>query len=225
MNQLFYKRASTILPLISFILWLLGLILHMNTTIPEGIVWLPFIFAQLIISIICGKLIEDLKEKTYKDPLTGLANRRFFLEELTSELERMKRTNSSISLAMIDLDDFKDINDTYGHLKGDEVLREVAHILQSNTRAIDTVSRWGGEEFAVILPDTDIENASIFASRIRKIVEEFGFVSNLTVSIGLISTNDKMNMERLVQLADDALYKAKTKKNEVVTSDYCIAGM
>lgn len=223
MKQFFYKRASIILPFFSLVLWAFSYVVYVILEIQQDLVWMSFVVAQLVISIICGKLIQDLKALTYKDALTGLANRRYFLEQLSNELERTKRTGTPVSLAMIDLDDFKDINDTYGHLKGDQVLKQVADILRNNTRAIDTVSRWGGEEFAIILPDTDIESASIFASRIRKIVEEYGFVSNLTVSIGLIFTNEKMDIERLVQLADNALYKAKTKKNEVVISEGCIA--
>ncbi|HEU4641006.1 MAG TPA: diguanylate cyclase [Gemmatimonadaceae bacterium] len=161
------------------------------------------------------------------DPLTQTHNRRALMERLTAELERARRYALQLSLLMVDLDHFKAINDTYGHVVGDEVLRSVARTLQREARAVDVVARYGGEEFVVILPETPEEGAVSLAERIRARVGdalpisagEYGWL-NVTVSIGVATIpSPRVNSpEELIALADEALYRAKAQgRNRVCT--------
>jgi diguanylate cyclase (GGDEF)-like protein len=127
---------------------------------------------------------------------------------------------------MIDIDNFKKINDTYGHLAGDFVLKNLSKILQNNVRKGDIVFRWGGEEFAVLLKKTTDEKSFVIADRLRKSVEQFDFSDSkwnieqsITISVGVVSTSKKINHNLMVDLADNALYKAKQTKNLVVCMD------
>lgn len=129
----------------------------------------------------------------------------------------MKRTQSTFSLILIDIDNFKKVNDTNGHLMGDEVLKKLGYILKQSTRSIDIVARWGGEEFAIILPETDLNGAKTFAERLRKTVENYDFGFQVTISLGIVSTCDVLTLDELLTQADEALYTAKEKKNIVVT--------
>ena len=113
-----------------------------------------------------------LEQLAQTDPLTQLLNRRALTERITAEMERALRYDSTMALLMIDLDHFKKVNDTYGHLVGDDVLRDVAQLLGETIRGSDIVARYGGEEFLVLLPETDDEGAESFAERIRAAVEE-----------------------------------------------------
>ncbi|MEW5978013.1 MAG: diguanylate cyclase [Acidobacteriota bacterium] len=167
---------------------------------------------------------EDLRRISITDALTELYNRRFFQERLTEEIERAKRHNQPIALFMMDLDNFKNYNDTYGHLAGDEALRIVAATLKKSVRNIDVVARYGGEEFAVILPMTGADSAKEIAERIRTGVAGRYFpddalqsVVKLTVSTGIASfPDDADNWFDLVGNADKALYLAKVAgKNKV----------
>ena len=164
-----------------------------------------------------GLAIEtaQLYSKTLKlsitDGLTELYNYRYFMERLEAEFSRVKRYKREMSLFILDIDHFKNYNDRYGHLTGDEALRELAGVLQGNTRGVDVVARYGGEEFAVILPETDIEEAIAFAERIRVSAEEArGHLSDLTVSIGVSAYNQHiLKAEDIIRNADMALYEAK----------------
>ncbi|MDD5329423.1 MAG: diguanylate cyclase [Sulfuricella sp.] len=163
------------------------------------------------------------------DGLTGLANRRHFDESLHIEWKRAARNNLPLSVMMLDIDYFKLYNDSYGHLKGDEVLRKVAAIIQKSAmRPADQASRYGGEEFVVILPETPASGASLLAEEIRRNVEALNIphqgsdiASCVTISIGLASavpTGD--SPLSLVNLADAALYQAKESgRNRVVVSE------
>ncbi|MBI5454690.1 MAG: sensor domain-containing diguanylate cyclase, partial [Deltaproteobacteria bacterium] len=158
---------------------------------------------------------EYLKEIAVKDQLTSLYNHNFFYSRLEEEFERAVRYETPLSLIMLDIDNFKQINDTFGHRVGDVVLREIAAMVKRGVRKTDIVARYGGEEFAVILPHTLLKGAVDEAERLREIVESHayaGLVSNkITVSIGVASYPQKgaMNSGDLVNYADDALYKAK----------------
>ncbi|ADG81298.1 GGDEF domain-containing protein [Thermincola potens] len=183
----------------------------------QGYLWLPMAIIQTVISTICGILIKRLNREANTDALTGLHNRKYFYTKL-SEL----KTKGPISLLLIDLDDFKSINDTYGHIVGDQVLQQFAEILRRNTRKDDVIARWGGEEFAVILPQTDTQEAIKVASRIRTAVENHLFsyeniTCRITVSVGITSTREKADtgIEQFVKVADEALYRAKEKKNYI----------
>ena len=174
------------------------------------------------------KEIDKMKEEalilSYTDDLTGMYNHRFFIHQLTMEVDRQKRYPSPLSLLMIDIDYFKNYNDTNGHLAGDQVLRAISLIIQHAVRQTDIVARYGGEEFCAILINTGREGALAIAERIRRNVAETNFPNekvqpngDLTVSIGVgtffsgIST-----VTDLIREADNALYRAKrTGRNKV----------
>jgi diguanylate cyclase (GGDEF)-like protein len=214
-----YKYAPAILPVGVLILWLVTFLTDKYAYgYSRGLGCMSFVIIQMIISIICGILIRRLHQQVCTDTLTGLYNRKFFHTRL-SEL----RTKAPVSLILIDIDNFKSINDTYGHIVGDQVLQQFAEILQSNTRTNDIIARWGGEEFAVILPRTYAEEASNIANRIRMIVENHFFsygniTCKITVSMGIASVRQGTDVgpEQFIKTADEALYKAKEKKNFVV---------
>ncbi len=151
------------------------------------------------------------------DSLTGLFNARYLYERLETEISRAKRYGHPLSLLMLDIDFFKRFNDAYGHLSGDEALRQVALVLKESSRETDTVARYGGEEFCVILPETDAPNAEVIAERIRKTMEQHPVPTGagdesvtLTVSIGVAQMPPALiSAEDLVRIADKALYQAK----------------
>ncbi|HVF77882.1 MAG TPA: diguanylate cyclase [Solirubrobacteraceae bacterium] len=162
-------------------------------------------------------LHETAARESVTDDLTGLSNRRAFDDALSSEVERTRRLGGDLGLVLIDLDNFKRVNDTYGHPQGDLVLREVARVLQASSREIDQPARYGGEELAVVLPGTDLEGAYNRAERIREEIERLRIprldgtgVLNVTTSCGVASMRGTAaDGTALVQAADTALYEAK----------------
>ena len=173
--------------------------------------------ASLIESTIADN--RRLEELAHTDPLTKTLNRRALGERLAAEMERVRRYSTTMSLLLIDLDHFKQINDTHGHLAGDDVLIEVAAVLQRVVRAVDVVARYGGEEFVVVLPETAGAGAEAFAERLRELIESQAFVASrgrairLTTSIGVSSFPDfgVESVEDLLTKADQALYRAKSE--------------
>ena len=163
---------------------------------------------------------KELERLATTDSLTGLYNRRKLLEILEYEITRAKRYGNKLSIILFDIDNFKKINDTYGHDVGDYVLQQLAKIVKNNLRNIDTVGRWGGEEFLIILPQTGSEGARIVAEKIKKIIEKHNFdkVGKITISLGVSSFNPETdkNIDDLLKKADIALYQAKNSgKNQV----------
>lgn len=168
-----------------------------------------------------------LEQLAQTDPLTQLLNRRALTERITAEMERALRYDSTMALLMIDLDHFKKVNDTHGHLVGDDVLRDVGQLLGDTIRTTDIVARYGGEEFLVLLPETDDAGAEAFAERIRAAVEQHAFVSDslteplrLTASVGvaIYPAARIESVEDLFARADAALYRAKADgRNRVRT--------
>ena len=167
---------------------------------------------------------ERLEQLAITDSLTGIYNRRYFHERFEHEFERAVRYGLPFSCVIFDIDDFKQVNDTYGHLIGDEVLKEVAQCMISCTRRVDILARYGGEEFVILLPQTDLEGASIEAERIRSVFEKHAFseipeTRKVTISVG-VATLDSSAMKvsnDLLNAADMALYEAKNSgKNRVV---------
>ncbi len=164
-----------------------------------------------------GETTRRLEEMAITDELTGLYNRRHALEELKAEFSRSMRFGLPLSCLSIDLDFFKDVNDRYGHLAGDEVLRQISDLFHNNFREPDILARIGGEEFLVILPQTDIQGALAKAEWLRKQVEqqaftvEHGTTIRMTISIGVTAYPDERihNMDHLIKVADDALYRSK----------------
>ena len=158
------------------------------------------------------------------DPLTGLYNRRYADQHLTGLMERARQDGTTISILMLDLDEFKSVNDTYGHEVGDAILQEFGRRLQNNVRGIDLVARLGGEEFVVAMPETDVDDAAYVAERVRRAIETRPFVIDtdgrtvdVTVSIGVaVSTGEERDAEVLIRQADVALYSSKNNgRNKV----------
>ncbi len=158
--------------------------------------------------------LEKLKEKTIIDELTQILNRRGIMEFLTREYARSKRFKSPLSVLMIDIDDFKKVNDTYGHTVGDKVLKTIAQILKTKLRATDVVGRYGGEEFLVVLPETDLQAALTVAEKLRTEVAKKTFkykdqVFKVTISLGAAQLKEGESIEELINRADQALYTSK----------------
>lgn len=184
--------------------------------------------SMLRIKELQGELEEknkELAQLSITDSLTGLLNHRHIQEVVHEEYERARRTGEPLSVVMLDFDHFKRVNDAYGHQVGDRVLQEMAEILNKTAREIDKLGRYGGEEFIAVLPETDPENATVFAERVRERVERHPFAVgradplHLTVSAGTATYPHPgvYNPRTLVQRADQALYAAKESgRNRVV---------
>jgi len=150
---------------------------------------------------------EFLVDLAVRDGLTGLFNRRYFNELITVELNRLKRSPAALSLLMLDIDNFKNYNDNQGHPAGDALLKDAARVFKSSVRPLDIVCRYGGEEFIIILPQTDKIAAKIVAERLRVQIELY---LAATVSIGISSIpEDAQEVSALIEKADNALYQAK----------------
>jgi len=170
-------------------------------------------------------LSSELKKASYSDFLTGLANRRNIQQHLEHEKNRYERQENPFSIILCDIDHFKKINDTYGHDRGDIVLKSIAGILTGTLRKVDIVSRWGGEEFLILLPAIDQQGSSIVAERLRQAIEQMiiqddHFVIKVTMSFGVITWKDNdSDMEEFIKKADQNLYRAKEEgRNKVITS-------
>jgi diguanylate cyclase (GGDEF)-like protein len=160
------------------------------------------------------------------DPVSGLFNRRYFQARLDEELQRALRQATSVGLLMVDLDGFKGINDRFGHVAGDIVIRDISEILRRSVRIFDVCTRFGGEEFAVMMPGGTLESASAIAERIRQRVESYQrteqelAVLRVTASIGVAVSPPGLTARELIERADRALYQAKRSgKNRVSRAD------
>jgi diguanylate cyclase (GGDEF)-like protein len=164
--------------------------------------------------------VEKIRQLAFKDGLTGLFNRRFFEMRILEEIERTTRYKGSMSVVMIDIDHFKRINDEFGHLLGDEVLRQVSNILAQHLRKLDFVCRFGGEEFAIILPETPGDNAVAVADKLRRVVEGWHFPGvprPVTISAGVAATPmHGKNRDEIIRSADMAMYSAKQSGRNLV---------
>jgi len=164
-----------------------------------------------------AQLYQRTKELSTRDDLTGLFNRRHFFDNLEKEVQRARRYRRVFSLILLDLDDFKSYNDTHGHLKGDEALKEVARLLLASTRRADIVARFGGEEFVVLLPEINAQGAAVVGEKIRVAAEQYPFAGRstqpggkMTVTLGLATyPGDSEDGLELVDLADRAMYLGK----------------
>ena len=155
-----------------------------------------------------------LEQLAITDPVTQVGNHRYFQDQLKREIERAKRESQAMSLVMIDVDNFKSLNDRFGHPAGDQVLGEIAQFLLSNLRLPDTVCRYGGDEFTIILPNTDVNKAAEVAERIRKNFESGKGTrkrwQDLSLSIGISAFPASADSpEKIIYLADQSLYQAK----------------
>lgn len=188
-----------------------------------------YLTSQAAVSVENVDLHETVQRQAVTDELTGLFNHRRFQEVMDAEVERARRYDQEMGLIMLDIDNFKRVNDTYGHMQGDEVLRAVARVLRQSAREIDEPARYGGEEMAVALPQTDLDGAYNFAERVRKRIEELELplldgdgVLKVTASFGAASlvSSPQSDKEGLVAAADAALYRAKRSgKNRTVKAE------
>ncbi len=177
------------------------------------------------------EIIEDLQKQLKQanenlliDPLTNVYNRRGMMHFLMLEMNRARRYKNDLSIAIADLDHFSNINNTYGHLTGDKVLQKFCEIAQTSIRKTDIITRYGGEEFLIILPNTNLEQAKLVSEKIRKRLSEMKFqykdnYFTLTVSFGVTQFSEKDSMELLIKRADSALYEAKKTRNAVVVKE------
>jgi diguanylate cyclase (GGDEF)-like protein len=194
----------------------------------------PFNYTELLARVRAGKRIVDLQKELMEtnrrlellsitDGLTKLHNHRYFQDELARAFEESQRYNRPLSLAMIDIDFFKKINDTYGHAVGDDVLKAVAKLYKQSVRSTDLVARYGGEEFAVMMPETELPDACVFAEKIRALVASTPVPTQAgdvpaTISIGVASVPQARihSPKELIVVADKALYRAKKNgRNQV----------
>lgn len=173
------------------------------------------IFKYLVGNDVESAYHEEIYRMTIKDGLTEIYNKRYFLEALEREISRSQRYRRPLSMLIFDVDHFKRINDTYGHLAGDYVLQALAKLISTRSRREEIFARYGGEEFAILLPETTVEGALELADQLRMRVESYKFVFEaeeipITVSIGVTATDgDPISPHELIQRADTKLYQAK----------------
>ena len=163
---------------------------------------------------------ERLKRLSATDILTQIYNRMAFNDFLDAELQRTQRYKTGISLIMFDIDHFKVVNDTYGHLAGDEALKALVKVVQLSIRKVDILARWGGEEFMILAPEATLEAAQELAERLRKAIEihDFSLTEKITVSLGVTTYRDQDSADSIIKRVDNALYRAKDKgRNRVET--------
>ncbi len=189
-------------------------ILYWNTTVILGF----FLIVTFLLSSLKSAL-EHEKELARLDFLTGVANARLFYEQAKTEIERTQRYNGPLTLAYIDIDDFKAVNDCYGHTGGDGLLRLVAETIQRNIRGIDMVGRLGGDEFAVLLPETGAESAQVVIRRIQDnlldVILQNGF--STTFSIGVLTyLSPPSNVDDMIRIADRLMYAAKNNGKNMI---------
>lgn len=167
------------------------------------------------------ELNRILEEQSIKDPLTNMYNRRYTIERIKEEMIKYERYNKTFSIMISDIDFFKQVNDTYGHSVGDQVLVEISYLFRTNLRKQDIISRWGGEEFLILLLDTKEAGSLIITKKILEIVDNYEFKIdtasfNLTMSIGVSTFTGEETLEQLIKYADEALYYSKNNgKNQV----------
>lgn len=178
------------------------------------------------------ELNEQLMIANTIDPLTNLYNRRYISGKISEEIQRYERTNRPFSLILTDIDYFKEVNDQFGHDCGDEVLKTISRLLHKEIRNVDTLSRWGGEEFLLLLPDTSLEAAYQVAERMRLKVQMQpfsyeGVAFKLTMTFGISACTEDMNVKSLVKKADNALYSGKQSGRNCIrgTLDNDVSGL
>ncbi len=167
------------------------------------------------------ELARDLKSQATTDPLTGLSNRLKFDQTLANEMLRSERYRMPLALVLYDIDHFKEVNDTHGHQIGDQVLIELTRFVSSRIRSTDSLSRWGGEEFILLLPGSNVSMAYLVAEKLRSVIEQCRFegVGVVTCSFGIAEYSEGDSAEALLVRADKALYRAKINgRNRVETA-------
>lgn len=220
------RRASAALDRALFIAAGLNVICHLTIAESQRVLDAPFMLAHVLMVssyvIVLGgtlldnaQLFEQVSHMAASDSLTGLANHRRLLEVLDSEIERSRRTRRSFALLLFDLDELKKINDKYGHLTGSRAIKRLGNALRSNSRTIDTPARYGGDEFAVVLPEIGEEEANRVAMRICERLANDGQAPHVTVSFGVsLYPKDGTTIEKLFSAADRGLYRMKRREEK-----------
>ena len=170
-------------------------------------------------------VLEESVDLSTKDSLTGLFNRRYFDIHIKQMSDKIRNSDRTMSIMVLDVDHFKKVNDTYGHPAGDAVLKRLSHTLKSSFRVTDLIARYGGEEFVVLLGDVDIKQGKMIARKIRDTIKNTNFTIpehkkplKKTISIGVAEFNHKESLKNFIMRADKALYKAKKSgRNAVIT--------
>lgn len=176
---------------------------------PTDLKILCTIVRQATIAIENADYYRKLEHLSMTDSLTGIFNHRYFIQTLDQEIARAKRYPNPLCLLMLDIDDFKSYNDFYGHLEGDRLLRDMGQHLKENLRGVDIVCRYAGDEFVVVLPETDIPDAQIIADKMKTTFKNFKYETEVTISIGIAKYSANMDRRDLIMKADQALYQAK----------------
>lgn len=177
---------------------------------------------QQNLEVIIAKRTQALENLANTDSLTHIFNRRKISSLIENEHARYLRNKMEYSVIIIDLDNFKSINDRFGHGAGDNALFDFATLVKNNIRKSDQLARWGGEEFLILLPDTNTQSATTLAEHIRKLTEthSFNIINKLTISIGVASIKEDETIDQLLKRADDALYDAKNNgRNRIVIAN------
>lgn len=170
---------------------------------------LSMIVQQAAIAIENANYCRELEYLSRTDSLTGLYNHRYFMRTLEDEVERSKRYAKSKCLLMFDIDDFKSYNDTYGHLAGDQALLKISQAVRKELRTVDKICRYAGDEFVIILPETNILQAEIIAGKIKKVISNLKLEKVVTLSMGIAAYHKSIDGRDLILKADQALYQAK----------------
>lgn len=220
--EILLKYSQFILPILGICLACVGFIIDIYVPDQYGPkIWLTIAVILVINGFILGSMIKILYFSVYRDRLTGIGNRNLLYLRLKS------KTNLNGSLAIIDIDNFKKVNDTYGHPAGDVVLYKLARILKQSIRSTDTLIRWGGEEFVIFFPHTNISRVMKLLERIRMSVETYDFgprvdSKRITISTGISACQTERSsrninlIDLMIDQADKALYAAKKTKNIVI---------
>jgi diguanylate cyclase (GGDEF)-like protein len=188
--------------------------------------WILFSVGTMIITVFLMLFLlrkqNEVEELAMIDQLTKIYNRRYFFDAAEKEIRKSIRHQAPLCIAMIDIDHFKVVNDTYGHPEGDQILKRLALLVSETIRKEDIFARYGGEEFVLLMPYTNVMKAEVVAERVRKAVEqyEFNVIGKITVSIGICKVDVKKTLIENVDIADDALYQAKNKGRNQVQFNY-----
>ena len=229
--------TSLIIYLLSFVVFLAGVSqMQSNPEILTGhyinssfLVTIGWIFSVTLFNTRVSDFLNKKRLELYAnfDYLTGCYNKRAFMNRLEQEIERARREQTTVSILFVDIDLFKQINDRFGHLAGDIVLKQVIKCFNNSCRNYDFIGRFGGEEFIICLPNTDLRVASEAAERFRSIVEDTEIICdsntiNITISLGVaaLEPTQNENMDKFISRADNAMYQAKVKRNNVCLSSY-----
>jgi diguanylate cyclase len=220
-TRLLARTASAMILAGAAASWATGFAVQPASSMLNVVACLPLLVSYpMIVGFVTYRLSRRVREQNLKlaelsrtDPLTGLPNRKHWEEAVERELRRHQRNGGPACLLMLDVDNFKQVNDRYGHPAGDEVLRGVAAVLRDCVRGQDTVGRYGGEEFGVVLPETRIEGAMVIAERIRSRIARAPLEQRdgirCTISIGVAAAAAQVDPGAWIEQADRALYRAK----------------